>query len=353
MARSAVPLEGKWYRPMDEVAVSTPTGRGQATTQGILELVRLALDEIDSAPLAASVRRTVRVANLLGDSRSAVRMGLEVKASGGHPPANAEATRRLMVDPSSWGNPDGPAEQALMDYMTERTNRDGLVVSHSVAEIEFWQAERIPAEEMTNDQYGANLGHQLMFLEILTRVRHHAFTLLCSWERQLTFTANQESALDAVSMRVDALLNEQAPDVLNQFNAAFRRLREAANRDPEASANEELSQSLTSCRRILKAVVDVVQPADLGMPASADGHPLTDEHYKNRLVEFLKANVSSASFRSALAKGGETLFERFAAIDSISSKGVHARVAIEEAEYCALHTYLLAGEILLIRQDRG
>jgi len=332
--------------------VSTPRGRGQASTQGVLELVRRALDEIDTVPLAASVRRTVRIANLLGDSRSAVRMGLELKATGGHPPANAEATRRLMGDPSSWGDPDGYAGRALDDYMTERTNKDGLVVSHSIAEIEFWQAERIPADEMTNDQYRVDLGHRLMFLEILTRVRHHAFTLLCAWERQLTFTANQESALDAVSTRVDTLLNELAPDVLNQFNAAFRRLREAVNRDPDSSADEELSQCLTSCRRILKAVVDVVQPADQSMPSSADGHPLTDEHYKNRLVEFLKANVSSASFRSALTKGGETLFERFAAVDSITSKGVHARVAIDEAEYCALHTYLLAGEILSIRQDR-
>jgi hypothetical protein len=152
---------------------------------------------------------------------------------------------------------------------------------------------------------------------------------------------------------VDGLLSAQAPDVLNQFNVAFRRLREAADHGPESPADEELSQSVTSCRRILKAVVDLVQPADPDWPATEDGHPLTEEHYKNRLVEFLKTRVSSATFRSALTKSGETLFERFTAVDSLSSKGVHAQVAFEEAEYCALHTYLLVGEILLIGQDEG
>jgi hypothetical protein len=258
-----------------------------------------------------------------------------------------------MADPSVWNSPDGPAEQALNEYMAERTNDEGLVVSHSIAEIEFWRTERLPAGQMSSEQFGVDLQNQLKFVEILTRIRHHTFTLLCAWERQLTFAANQESALAAVSRRVDGLLSAQAPDVLNQFNVAFRRLREAADHGPESPADEELSQSVTSCRRILKAVVDLVQPADPDWPATEDGHPLTEEHYKNRLVEFLKTRVSSATFRSALTKSGETLFERFTAVDSLSSKGVHAQVAFEEAEYCALHTYLLVGEILLIGQDEG
>jgi hypothetical protein len=177
--------------------------------------------------------------------------------------------------------------------------------------------------------------------------------MLCSWERQLTFSANQEGALDAVGRRVDGILNEKASDVLDQFNAAFRRLREAAESDSANAAGEELSQALTSCRRILKAVVDAVQPADPKRPAGDGGHPLTDEHYKNRLVEFLKINVSSGSFRSALAQGGETLFARFSAVDNLASKGVHAHVALEEAEYCALHTYLLSAEILAVQADAG
>lgn len=330
----------------------TTAGSSVAGSQNILELVQSALNEIDTVTLSTTVRRVVRIANLLGETQVAVRLGFEIKATGGHPPANAAATRRLMSDPSSWGDEAGPAGEAMREYMAERTNDEGLIVSHSIDEIAFWQAELPDPAEISDDQYRSNLTSRIKMLEIVTRVRHHAFTLLCSWERQLTFSANQEGALDAVSRRVDSLLNEQAPDVLNQFNAAFRRLRESANRHPDIPADEELSQAVSSCRRILKAIVDIVQPVDPDKPMSDDGrHGLSDAEYKNRLVEFLKARVSSASFRSALTKDGETLFVRFTAVDDLSSKGVHAHVAVEEADYCALHTYLIAGEIMSIHQD--
>lgn len=314
-------------------------------------MVQLAMDEFESVPLEASVRRVVRVANLLGETKTAIRMALEVKASGGHPPANKEATLRLMNDPSTWGSSSGPAELAVGDYMAERTNNDGLIVSHSLAEIEFWQNEPRDPGTMSNAQYATDLQNRCTMTEIVTRVRHHAFTLLCSWERQLSFATTQGHALDAVSGRVDVLLDQHAPDVLNQFNVAFRRLREAADRSADTPADEELSQALTSCRRILKAVVDVVQPADTAVTVTDDGHELTDDKYRNRLVEFLKIRTSSASFRTALTQAGETLFDRFTAVDTLTNKGVHARVAVEEAEFCALHTYLLAGEIVQLHHD--
>ena len=94
----------------------------------------------------------------------------------------------------------------------------------------------------------------------------------------------------------------------------------------------------------------MVQPVDPAKPESRDGHQLNDEHYKNRLVEFLKDRVSSKSFQSALVKDGESLYERFGTIDALSSKGVHAQVALDEAEFCALHTYILAGELLLLAE---
>lgn len=333
--------------------VTATPKRFTASSAEILGLVKLALDEFDTIALDATVRRVVRIANMLGDSRTAVRLGLEVKASGGHPPANAAATRRLLADPSSWGDADGIAREAVEEYIEERSNSDGLVVSHSLAEIVFWQQELSEGgdqDTLAAEQYQSNLASRMTMNQILTRVRHHAFTSLCAYERQLGFATTQETALDALQWRVDGALNEHAPEILNQFIAAFRRLREARDLDADSAAAEELSQALTSCRRILKAVVDIVRPVVPGRPFSDEGHALGDDQYKNRLVDFLKDRVESSSFRTALMKGGETLFDRFSSIDSLTSKGVHASVAVEEAEYCALHTYLLAGEILAIYQ---
>src|SRR5712692_6077597 len=73
-----------------------PTIFNVATTDRILDLVRRALDEFDDRPLEVSVRRTLRIATLLGETKIAVRLVLELKPVGGHAPANAEDVRGLM-----------------------------------------------------------------------------------------------------------------------------------------------------------------------------------------------------------------------------------------------------------------
>lgn len=320
----------------------------QISTADLLVMVRRALEDIDSVSLDATLRRAIRIANLLGESRAALRLSFEIKATGGHPPANAEATRRLMTDPSTWGQPDSEVEDAFEEYMAERTMDDGRIFTHSVAEIEFWRQERLDPKTLTPDQYASDLAIQARSVATLARARHHAFTLLCAWERQLSFARHQEDVLDGVKLRVVSLLGRHAPEVLDQFGAAFRRLSEATDASETA---EPLSQAVTSCRRILKAVVDAVQPPDPQMKVSEGGHRLTDEQYRNRLVEFLRRSTERGSLRTALVSSGESLFDRFAAVDTLASKGVHAKVAVEEAEFCALHTYLLAGEIVLLHDD--
>lgn len=318
----------------------------------VLRLVEQALNEFDSVPLPATIRRTTRIASLLGESKTAVKLGLELRASGGQPSSNAEMTRRLMADPDSWGEPDSEAEAALNEWMAGRELDDGKIAGHSLGTLLFWDDHQLPDETISATQYQSNLQWTLKRIEILERIRHEAFTSLCQWERRLSFAVTQRTALDEVSARVDSLMSDRAPSVLEQFNVAFRRLREADadEVDGGAAAAESLSQCLTSCRRILKAVVDVVQPVDPLHMRSADGHSLTDDKYKNRLFEYLRKTVRSKSYLSATEHDAQSLHDRFDAVDSLSSKGVHARVARSEAEFVALHTYLLAGQILAIAE---
>ncbi len=326
------------------------TNPAPATSAGILELVQHALKEIDDVELDATLRRTIRIASLLGDSFNAIRLSMEITPSGGHPPANAEMTRRLMTDPTLWGAPGNDAETAVMQFLAERAIGDDLVSMHSVAEMRFFLGERFSRDEISGEQYKQDISSAIQMHQHLERARHHAFTLLCRWERQLTFSTIQEDSLAVVRRRVDALLGTSAQDVLEAFNITFRRLREASAETSTASAGELLSQAVSSCRRILKTVIDTVEPASTGRRVSETGHALTDDAYKNRLVEFLGRSVTSNSFRGALLDDGESLFKRFASVDAIASKGVHAQLASDEAEFCALHTYLLAGEILLINE---
>lgn len=315
-------------------------------TDRLLALVRQALDDIDTVPLPATARRTARLASLLGDSVLAVRLGLELKHAGGHPPANAEETRRLMGDPSLWGEATGPAEEALRIYFAEREipagqDNTGLLAAHSLEQIDR-SLDRIKndPELRESERFWPIIDHQQ---SIKVSVQHACFTALCAWERQLTYANTNERIFERFRADVDGLLAAGAPALLDQFNAVHRRLRDAAS-NPSEPVGEELAQATTSCRRILKAVADHVLPGVHGAE-SEDGHSLDDQAYRNRVHQFVK-DLSGGSAAEAVEASFGGLVERFSAMDQLASKGVHADVGLAEAELCAINTYVVAGELL-------
>jgi 5-methylcytosine-specific restriction endonuclease McrA len=314
----------------------------------LLRLVREALDEIDRSSVAATARRTARLASMLGETELAVRLGLELKPGGGHPPTNAAETRRLMVDPSAWGDSDGPAELAITAYMAHRTIPDsGLILSHGLEEIDMWLD--IFAEEQL--ELHDRLAKDIHMRAVRDRVRHSCFTALCEWERRLTYANTNEQVFERFRAHVDHLLSKGSPQVLDQFNAVHRRLRDVAA-NPEAEGSEELSQAVSSCRRILKAVADHLLPGER-KAATEDGHPLDDAAYRNRVFEYIKRSVASGTAAEVVSASFGGLIERFNSIDQLASRGVHADVALPEAELCAIQTYIVAGELLRIAAAIG
>lgn len=311
----------------------------------LLSLVQQALNEIDDRPIDITARRAARIASLLGETEMAVYLGLELKSTGGHPPANAEDTRRLMADPSLWGAPDGPAEAAMTIYlktrMIESGPNKGRIAAHSLAEVEDYLALVGDPDALTTEVHW-ELRHQMV--DIRERVRHKVFAALCSWERQLTYANVNERIFERFRSRVDAMLAQGAPTVLDQFSAVYRRLQQAT-KDPTVPVSEELAQAVTTCRRILKAVADHLLPGVAGA-RSEDGHPLDDAAYRNRIYEFVKIHVASETFAGNVKAALGGICERFDAIDKLANKGVHAEVGVQEAELCAIGTYLVAGELL-------
>jgi hypothetical protein len=316
-----------------------------SSSADVLSLVRKTLDEFDDRPLDATVRRTARIAVLLGETELAVRLGLELRPNGGSPEVSQANAQRLMADPSSWTDPTGPAEKAFKAWSGLREIKEGpdagKLFTHSLARLVELLNQF--GEDTTSPQVLANNMHML---SILDGVRHTVFTALCSWERQLTYTDVNERIFERFRSQVDAALAKGAPEVLDQFTAVYRRLREAAQR-PEYTVQEDLSQAVTTCRRILKAVADHVLPGVRGA-TNEDGFKLDDPSYRNRVHEFVKRHVSSDSVADAAEAAYGGLIERFKTLDVLANKGVHAQLGLREAEMCAISTYLVTGELLAI-----
>jgi hypothetical protein len=315
-----------------------------SSSADVLALVRKALDEFDDRPLDATVRRAARIAVLLGETELAVRLGLELKPIGGLPAENAADTRRLMADPSSWGDPNGPAEEGLRAYVGRREIKSGSnagnVLAHSLTEITDF------LRRYDTDTTVAVAETNALMRSVLDGVRHTVFTALCSWERQLTYTDVNERIFERFRSQVDATLAKGAPHVLDQYTAVYRRLREAAQR-PESTVQEDLSQAVTTCRRILKAAADHVLPGEPGA-TNESGVKMDEASYRNRVHEFIARHVSSTSVADSAEAAFGGLLERFKTLDGLANKGVHAQLGLREAELCAISTYLVTGELLAV-----
>jgi len=282
----------------------------------------------------------------------AVRLGLELKPGGGDSAANADDTRRLLSDPDTWGDPDGPTERTMSEYLAYRAfpKSQGTppefvdkVLAHSIGEIEFWDREFARLDRDAEPATG--LWMRIASHAAVNRVRHRCFAALCGWERQLTYVNTNERIFTRFQSTVDSLLETGAPDLLEKFGSVYRRLREGAASDPNRDVGDELAEALVTCRRILEAVVDHVYPP--GRPATlADGSEANPTQYRARLFAFLGSDVESDSMRGALEAEFEGLYQRFKAADKLANRGVHADIALTEAEMCAISTYILTGQIL-------
>ena len=154
---------------------------------------------------------------------------------------------------------------------------------------------------------------------------------------ELAFRGLAESIFDAHRKQVDALLAASAGEALQKIPTIAERL---AGGDSEAVSN-----AMTTCRRVLAAFADAVQPPTaekLGHGDQAlDAGP---EHYLNRLHYVIKQRSKSQAREHRLRQTLVNLNARFNA-------GTHAEVTPEEAHALFVNLYIFLGEVLSL--DKG
>lgn len=158
----------------------------------------------------------------------------------------------------------------------------------------------------------------------------HGFVAATYYE--LAFRGLAGSIFESHQKQVDALLAASAGDTLQKIPAIAERL---AAGEPEAVSN-----ALTTCRRVLAAFADTLQPP------SKEGLPLGDQtveagadHYLNRLRYVIKQRCKSEHREKRLRQTLVNLNERFSA-------GTHADVSPDEARALFVELYVFLGEVL-------
>ncbi len=152
---------------------------------------------------------------------------------------------------------------------------------------------------------------------------------------ELLFGSQQESLFEKQRAIIDSRLAFSCGDVLKKVPSVYDRLRDGDS--------ESISQALTTCRRIIDAFADSVQPPSDGTVSIGDKVlKLTASHHQNRINAFVHAHCPSASRRRRIRRALDDIYDRL-------NTGVHQDVTAEEARFLFLETYLLIGEVLALR----
>lgn len=324
-------------------------------TAELLSLTQAALNDFDSVPLEASARRALRVAQLRGDGRDAWLLRADLRPMGG-------SSKLRLIEVAALFRDSEYAEIAAAD----RSLREVWIEERSVQMPEALESIVSPDKELIAGSISDLLGqkryyeseaarqtdHAAAFImverarlsgDIIERIRLRVYSYLCRVESELRFSLAAGDVMEKYRQRVDSQLAEVASDILEQFAAAYRRMNEG---DVEAR-----SHALTSCRRILKAIADIVYPARRApvVDSSGKARDASDDRYINRLWLFMEGKSLGSSLIKSMHVTVAEVGIRIERLNELANKGVHAEVTIGEVEWCVVQTYIIAGEVLRIQ----
>lgn len=329
------------------------------SVEDILALTRQALDEFESVSLAASLRRAERIARLRGDTHYALRFQIDLRPDGGSTTwSRAEAYELFKGEDFSDTAVDTWRSQIFEEWILERVPTkvhgsmddafgDDQLIGGSIESVIRHSVLMERNAALTSDPE-TRLRTEVRReydLEVIERATHRVFTYLCTVERDLSYIGVNADIFERHRRRVESFLAQISPKVLDQFTAAYRRARE--------DDDESKTHALTTCRRILESVADIVYPPRDAPVTDSSGksRDVGPANYINRLWMFVADSMAGSTQSKLLLATLQDFGSRIDSVYSLTNKGVHVDVAQAEVDTCVMQTYLLAGEILRIFED--
>lgn len=179
---------------------------------------------------------------------------------------------------------------------------------------------------------------------IMARIKDRLWEFLTETEHELTFGEATAETFDRLRSYVDRQLTTISGPALEQFQTAYRRLKDGGD--------EDRVHALTSCRRVLKTLADELYPARSEPVAGSDGksHVLNDAAFINRLLQYVSETVGKHENGAVVQAILKDVDARLSALNDLASKGVHADATTYEVDTCVVQTYFVVADVLRIRE---
>lgn len=152
---------------------------------------------------------------------------------------------------------------------------------------------------------------------------------------KLKFSGTISNCFDILKTAVDDKLLDLNPTIAEQLMLAFK----AISSDKE----EEWSQALTTCRRLLEGLADELYPAS---KEKFNGRSVGQGQYVNRLWAFMDGAIQSESNKELAKSHIDFLGSWLDKVNKLTNKGVHAGLDRIEAVKSVFHTYLVVADLL-------
>ena len=183
----------------------------------------------------------------------------------------------------------------------------------------------------SGEYYLTNLKNTIAF------VRREAHSRAVKLYHNLEFSTSVKSTFEILKNEVDDKLLKLVPELGEKLMLIFENV--SSGRE-----NERWSQSLTSCRRLIKELAD-----KLNQPKKEllNGRKVGETQYINRIWAFMDSAIESERNKVLAKSHIELLGFYLESSHDLSHKGVHAEVTHFEAVRIVFHIYLALADILM------
>jgi len=178
--------------------------------------------------------------------------------------------------------------------------------------------------------YKNNLNQHINYVR---RAAHERATTLYN---RLAYSDSPQTTIDLMRAEVDDKLLDLSPELAEKLMVAFKSV--------VSDSPEEWSHALTTCRRFIEQLADVLHPATDDINRS--GRSLGQGQYINRIWAYMDAAIESETNRDLAKSHIDFLGSYLQKLHKQSNKGVHAGLTKVEAVKALLHTYLIVADLL-------
>ena len=178
--------------------------------------------------------------------------------------------------------------------------------------------------------------------------RGYIYDFVSSVYYELKFSDVAGDVFERTRIIVDESISEVIPGSVKRFLAVYENLL--------SDNNEDWSNAVHSCRRILQDAADALYPARedkiINPGAKQRTIKLGADNYINRLMAYVEDNSKSSRFTEIVGSHMKYLGERLDSIFQAAQKGSHDVISTRgEADRYVIYTYLVIGDILQLRSE--